>query len=251
MTTAAQEFDVVVAGGGMVGAGAALALALLDLKIAVVDRVAPPARQAPGYDDRSTALAVGSRRILESLGVWPALAPHAAPIRRVHVSEYRRFGTTVLAADDLALEALGWVVENPPLAAALDDALERAPTVTRFQPATITAVRAGDMVVDVEFDAEGVMQRCRAPLLVGADGAQSTVRTLLGIDATIRDYGQTAVVANLTPRDPHQGTAWERFTPEGPVALLPLDERRCALIWTMPRDRADARLALDDDAFCG
>ena len=240
---------MVVAGGGMVGAATALALALLDLRVAVVDRVAPPARQAPGYDDRSTALAAGSRRILDALGAWAPLAPHAAPIRTVHVSEHGRLGVTRLSADEIALEALGWVVENPRLGAALDDALDRAPHVTRIHPASITALRELDDSVEVDVDAGGAIQRCRARLLVGADGARSTVRDLLGVGASVRDYGQTAIVANLTPRDAHGDRAWERFTPDGPVALLPLSDRRCALVWTMPHERVDARMALADGAF--
>lgn len=249
MTTATQEFDVIVAGGGMVGASMALALAPLDLRIAVVDRVSPPVRQAPGYDDRSTALAAGSRRILEAIGVWDALAPQAVPIRDVHVSELGRLGTATLSARDVALDALGWVVENPRLAVALDDALAHCAAVERIQPATLTGVTEDGGGIEVDMDAGGVMRRCRARLLIGADGAGSTVRELLGIDATVRDYRQTAIVTNLTPRALSEGYAWERFTPDGPLALLPLSGGRCALVWTMPGARVDERMALSDDAF--
>ena len=244
-----QAFDVIVAGGGMVGASMALALAPLDLKIAVIDRLAPPQRQAPGYDDRSTALAAGSRRILEAVGVWDALAPDATPIREVHVSERGRLGTAVLSAREVALEALGWVIENPRLAVALDDALARCAGVTRLQPAVLTGITDGADAIEVELDADGVMRRYRARLLIGADGASSAVRELLGIDASVREYGQTAIVANLTPRTLRDGYAWERFTPDGPLAMLPLTGGRCALVWTMPAKLADARLALSDAAF--
>ncbi len=233
----------------MVGASMALALAPLGLKIAMVDRVPPPERHAPGYDDRSTALAAGSRRILEAIDVWDALAPHATPIRDVHVSELGRLGTTVLSARDVALDALGWVVENPRLATALDDALVRCAAVERFQPATITGVSQSDEGVEVDMDTDGVMRHCRSRLLIGADGATSSVRALLGIESKVRDYAQTAIVANLTPRDLRDGYAWERFTPEGPLAMLPLPGGRCALVWTMPRARSDERMALSDDAF--
>ncbi|MEX0899588.1 MAG: FAD-dependent monooxygenase [Gammaproteobacteria bacterium] len=249
MTAAAQEFDVIVVGGGMVGASMALALAPLDLRIAVVDRVPPPERRAPGYDDRSTALAAGSRRILEAIGVWNALALHATPIHDVHVSEHGRLGTAVLSARDVALDALGWVVENPRLAIALDDALVKCPAVERFQPATLAGIIDTGDAIEVDLDTDGVMRRCRTRLLIGADGATSTVRELLGIDASVRDYGQSAIVTNLTPLILREGYAWERFTPDGPLAMLPLTGGRCALVWTMPRARAEARLALSDDAF--
>lgn len=244
-----RDYDVIVAGGGMVGVSMALALAPLGLTIALVDRVPVATRKAPGYDDRSTALAEGSRRILASFGVWESLAPDAAPIRRVHVSEVGRFGVTKLDAADVALDALGWVVENPRLEAALDEAVAACDSVERLQPATLVGLADDGERVTVEVDRDGAMQTLTARLLVAADGARSGVRDLLGITASVREYGQTAIVANVSPRDDHGGTAWERFSPDGPLAVLPLSGGRCALVWTLPARDADAALTISDDAF--
>src|SRR5690606_18704905 len=131
--------------------------------------------------------------ILDALGVWDALAPDAAPIRRVHVSEAGRFGVTRLDAAEVALDALGWVVENPRLEAALDDALARCENVTRIQPATLVALADDGERVRVDVDADGAVRTRSARLLVAADGAKSAVRDLLGITASVREYGQTAV----------------------------------------------------------
>lgn len=249
MNPSVQRFDVLVAGGGLVGASLALALAPLGLRVGIVEARPPPAPAQPHYDDRAIALAAGSRRVLEAVGVWPLLAQHAEPIRRVHVSEAGRPGVALLDAAEMAMDALGWVVENPPLARAFDAALNGHGAIDRFQPATIVGCEAGADAVEVEIDAGGIVRRCSTRLLVGADGAGSTVREHAGIDVTRHEYRQTSIVTNVTAALPHRGTAWERFTPAGPLAFLPLQGRRCALVWTVPANDADAVLALDDRAF--
>lgn len=249
MSERAREFDVVVAGGGMAGAGVSLALAPLGMRIAIVEARPPQSILAPGYDDRCTALSAGSRRILDALGVWPALAPHAAAIRQVHVSECGRAGSARLDAGELALEALGWVIDNPRLTPAFDGALASCANISRLQPATVVGLRQAGDGVEVDLDLDGIVQTCRAGLLVGADGARSAVRVMAGIDSTTRDYGQTAVVANITPQLSHRGRAWERFTPQGPLAVLPLADHRCGIVWTVATTDADAVMALDDAAF--
>ncbi|MFN2300605.1 MAG: 2-octaprenyl-6-methoxyphenyl hydroxylase [Gammaproteobacteria bacterium] len=249
MSAPAQQFDVLVAGGGLVGASLVLALAPLGLRVGIIEARARPGPAKAHYDDRAIALADGSRRVLEAIGVWPLVAPHAEPIRRVHVSEAGRPGIAILDAEEMAMEALGWVIENPPLAHAFEAALAHEGTIERFQPATIIDLEAGAEHVEVEIDAGGVVQRCSTRLLVGADGAGSTVRDRAGIGVSRHEYGQTSVVTNVTTALPHEGVAWERFTPAGPLAFLPLQERRCALVWTVPAGDADTVLSLDDSAF--
>lgn len=249
MSASAQQFDVLVAGGGLVGASLVLALAPLGLRVGIVEARARPGPAKAHYDDRAIALADGSRRVLEAVGIWPLVAPHAEPIRRVHVSEAGRPGVAILDAEEMAMDALGWVVENPPLARAFDEALGNDGAIERFQPATIIGLEAGAERVEVEIDAGGVVQRCSTRLLVGADGADSIVRDRAGIGVARHEYGQTSVVTNVTTALPHEGVAWERFTPAGPLAFLPLQGRRCALVWTVPTTAAEAVLSLDDSAF--
>lgn len=244
--SAPQRFDVLIAGGGMVGAATALALRHLGLRVGVIESRPAAVATAAGYDDRATALSAGSQRMLSALGLWDGLEPHAAAIRTVHVSAEGKFGTTELKSTELAIDALGWVVENPVLQRAFDTAVAAASWVELVQPATVTDVTQSDDEVTVTL---GDGRELHARLLVGADGAQSTVRTLVDIAHDVHDYGQTALVANFTPTLTHAERAWERFTADGPFAMLPLPDDRCALVWTAAAARADALLALDDAAF--
>ena len=246
MTDASLTADVVIAGGGLVGASLALALGNSGLHVRIVDPASPTAAQQPGYDDRSTALAPASRRILESLGVWSAIAPEAAPIRTIHVSEQGGFGITRLHAAREGLDALGWVVPNRVLGSALQARL------TPLAPAVAT-VTAG--VSGVTTDLEGARvalddgRTVSTRLVVAADGTHSVLREQLGLSQRVDDYHQQALVANVTPARNPAGLAFERFTPDGPLALLPLTGGRCALVWTVPGERAETLAALPEAAF--
>lgn len=241
-------FDVLIAGGGLAGAGLALSLLPLGLRVGVVE-ARPRTEPTPvGDDDRGIALSESSRRILRTVGLWARLEAHATPIRVVHVSETGRAGSVRLDAAELGLEAVGWVVPAPALGAAFGDALAAA-DLESLQPARVVSVEQSADTVAVGIERDGVITETATRLLVAADGADSTVRTLAGFDAETHDYGQTAIVCNVDARQPHQGVAYERFTPDGPLAFLPLSGSRCAVVWTVKRDAADAILALDDDAF--
>ena len=240
----------------MVGASLAHALAGGGLRVAVVEPVPLTAAAQPSYDDRAIALAYGTRRILEGLGVWAAIAPHAEPIRRVHVSDRGHFGFTHLDARDEDAEALGYVVTARDLGAAL-----LAPLAERAD--LLCPARVADFVVeadrvrvsiepagcDTSVGGPSAARSITARLLVAADGGRSAIRERLGIAQRHHAYGHHAVVANVTPSLPHQGVAFERFTETGPLALLPMTQNRCGLVWTArDADLADV-LALDDCAF--
>ncbi|NHA15139.1 2-octaprenyl-6-methoxyphenyl hydroxylase [Thioalkalivibrio sp. XN279] len=248
--SARADFDIVIAGGGMVGASLALALAGLPLRTLVIEATPPADAAQPSYDDRATALAESSRRILEGIGCWAELAPAAAPIREVHVSERGAFGVTRLRAVEHGLASFGHVVENRALGQALWRRLKLQAGVSVRVPARVTGLAQDEGGVTVTVDAgDGGTTAVRARLLVAADGARSPTRTLAGIEHETRDYHQVAVIANLSPAEDHGGTAFERFTSSGPLAVLPLARGRVTIVWTLPPERAATVAALDDDAF--
>lgn len=246
-----EHYDIVIVGGGMVGASLALALSGLPLRVAVVEAWPPDSAAQPSYDDRATALAEGSRRIFATLGCWSALARDVAPIRRIHVSDRGRFGFARLDAGDYGVEALGYVVENRRLGAVLWSALEASPRVDLLAPVRVTAVEPAGDAARVELESDGEPRgELTAGLVVAADGARSRTRDMLGMSARVQDYGQHAVIANVTTDEGAAGDeAFERFTDSGPLALLPMTADRWSLVWTVEPARAEALVAAADDDF--
>jgi len=246
----AVDYDVLIAGGGLVGASLACALGGSPLRVAVIEPVAADSGdRQPSYDDRTTALSPSTQRIFAALGLWPELRGEATPIREVHVSERGGFGFVRMTAAEEGLEALGYVVTNRRLGQVLPVRAAAQPNVDMLCPASVATVSLQPQWVEVGIEADGQTRTLRGRLLVVADGAQSRTRALIGVEADVRSYRQVAVIANLTPERDHQGRAFERFTAQGPMALLPSSGGRCALIWTVPEERAEAILALPDDAF--
>lgn len=221
-TPGSSLLDVAIVGGGMVGASLAVALRGTGLKVALVEAHAPDSAAQPSFDERTTALGNASRRIFETLGVWQGLAPAAAPITRIHVSDAGHFGFARLDAGELGLQALGFVVPNRVIGRELWAALQAAPSVSLHLPARLEALQVEADGVRLSINEGGRRQELRARLVVAADGAQSLVRTAAGLSATVDDYGQVAIVASLRTDQPNDGTAHERFTSAGPMAVLPL-----------------------------
>ena len=244
-----QQYDVIIIGGGMVGASLALALSGQGMRIAMIESVRAAVRSEPGYDDRAIALAYGTRRIFDGLLLWDALATEATPIHRIHVSDRGHFGMARMDRDDEGLPAIGYVVPARVIGQVLDTALADRDDVEQICPATVTAVRSKTAGVEVDIDRDGTSATLGARLLVAADGADSSIREQFGIGHTERDYGQTAIVTNVTPQLPHENIAYERFTTSGPLALLPMSEQRCAVVLTVATEQADTFMALDDAAF--
>lgn len=248
--TTDHSCDVLIAGGGLIGASLAIALAPTGLRIVVVEPHLPDSAAQPSYDDRSTAVAEGSRRILAAIGAWARVGSAATAIRGIHVSDRGRFGVTRLDAADYGVPALGYVVENRALGAALWHAIGRAPNVRVEAPARAVDARCDEAAATVTIEArDGARRELTARLLVVADGARSALRERLGVDAEYRDYGQVAVIANVTPRRFHHHVAYERFTDGGPLAFLPLGGGRCAVVWTVWAEEAPEVLGHDDAAF--
>jgi 2-octaprenyl-6-methoxyphenol hydroxylase len=245
-----DSFDVAIVGGGMVGASLAAALTPLGLRVALVESVPLQSGSQPSFDERTTALSNGSRRILHSMGVWDAVAPEAAPIRRIHVSDQGRFGFARIDAAEEGVAALGFVLANRVLGAALWERLAGDPAITIFCPARVNEIAASPETVTLQVEADEQPPRTlRARLLVAADGANSGIRKALGIEATRWDYEQTAIITNVATRKFHDHVAYERFTSTGPLAVLPLADGRCTVVWTLAPEVAQATMQLDDATF--
>jgi 2-octaprenyl-6-methoxyphenol hydroxylase len=243
------NFDVVIVGGGMVGATLGVALAPLNLRVALIEAIPHNAAAQPSFDERTTALSNGSRRILETIGVWPALDALATPIAKIHVSDQGRFGFARIDAAEQGLAALGYVVANRALGSALWSRLALSKGLKVFCPAEVSQVTADDQAVKIEILEAGATTAIDAKLIVAADGAQSAVRSAFGVAAEARDYGQTAVITTVLPQRFHDNVAYERFTPSGPLALLPLDGGRCTLVLTLTKDAAQSAMAWSDQEF--
>lgn len=245
-----MNYDVIIAGGGMVGSSLALALAPLALRVAIVEPVPRTAAAQPSFDDRSTALSRSSQRMYEALRLWDAIAATATPVKHIHVSDRGRFGFSHIDADEQGVAALGYVVINRVLGSVLQRALDDVPGLDILCPASISSARFAPHRVTVGLQAaNGEQQELTTRLLVAADGARSSVRDMAGIGVRHRHYGQQAIVGNLLPERAMQHCAYERFTPHGPLALLPIADGRAGFVWTVAESDAARVLALDDAAF--
>lgn len=252
-TQAPPRQDVIIAGGGPVGATLALALADAGLRVALIERRAVAPASA-GDEQRPIAVAEGSRRILQTLDVWSSLADHGAPIRHIHVSDRGHFGSSRLHASEHGVDTLGHVTDATTLTLTLAKAVRARPGITVLSPAAVAFVEQGRSVVRCGLEAsgesaEGLAPEVSASLLVVADGGRSALRDMAGFAVRERDYGQCAITAVVTPRHAHRDTAFERFTEHGPLALLPLAGRRCGLVWSRPPALAEALMTLPEEAF--
>jgi len=241
-----DQVDILIVGGGPVGATLALALQESGLKVVVLE--ARPAGVV-SQDRRTLALSEGSRMLLQRLGVWHELSAHATPIKTIHISQRGRFGRSVLHAEDEGQAALGYVLPYAALANVLDRRLAEAVHVEVRYEARVNGLDASATCGLARYvQADGAAVEMPASLLVVADGGRS-LTDLPGMAREVRDYGQSAVVGRVVTELPHCHVAYERFTPEGPVALLPDGDKAFALVWTAAPAEAEALCALEDAVF--
>jgi len=240
------DYDLIIVGGGMVGASLAVALANCKLKIAIVEAFASDSNQQPSYDDRGIALAYGSQRIFESMGIWPQLVQHCTAISDIHVSDRGHFGATRLSAEDEHVPALGQVITARAMGSVLNTTLSHQHNLSVICPVRVKGLQQESGLVTVNLEDH---QTLTTKLVVAADGANSTIRQLLELGALEHDYQQTAITANISTERPHNGQAFERFTDTGPIALLPMSDNRCSLVWTVNTGEEIALLQETDQQF--
>ncbi|WNL47030.1 2-octaprenyl-6-methoxyphenyl hydroxylase [Dyella sp. BiH032] len=249
LPTSFPRGPVLVVGGGLVGASLAIALDAAGVDAVLVEAAAPRADAQPSYDERNLALARATVNGLEAIGVWRHALDQATPIRHIHVSRAGDFGSVRLDAAREGVDALGWTLPARELGHALLRRLDECRRLKRLAPARLEALEPLADGWRARVSTPDGMQEIDAALLVGADGTASYVRDRLGIEAETHDYRQTLFVCTITPERAHANRAYERFSDQGPIALLPLAERRCGLVLTVSAEEADTVAAMDDEAF--
>jgi len=240
-------FDIVIAGGGM--AGSTLAWALLQanpaLKLAIIEQQADNISPV-SFDSRSIALAAASTGLLKHWGLWAELEHKACAIAHIRVSDRGHFGKTHLSAAEYQQGALGYVLEVEHLGKLLSEKLAAKTQLSRFAPASISNITP---LQDKQLLTLADGQQLSSKLLLIAEGGLSQSRALAGFSVNERRYGQHAIIANLALAQPHQHTAFERFTEHGPIALLPLPQQRYSLVYTLDDAAVNQVMQLDDAAF--
>ncbi|MDN3516964.1 UbiH/UbiF/VisC/COQ6 family ubiquinone biosynthesis hydroxylase [Aquisalimonas lutea] len=244
---AEQRADVIIIGGGMVGLALAIGLADAGLEVTVVEAREPPAWQRDHVSNRVSAVTPASRRILERLGAWEAIAAgRVSPFEAIRAWDAAGHPGVTFDAADRGEPCLGYIIENPLIQDALRQAAGRRHRVSLYCPVGVEELDVGADSATVRLD-DG--RRLRGRLLVGADGASSLVRRHAGIGVAEHDYGQRGIVATVATEQHHGATARQRFLPAGPLALLPLADGRCSLVWSATAERARELEAMDEAAF--
>jgi len=239
--------DVVIIGGGLVGASLALALEPLELSIDVLESIPFNHDAQPSFDERTIALTFGSRRIFEAIGIWSDIAPDACPIHSIHVSDQGHFGSTRLDRSLINTDALGYVVPSRILGRALLNRLQESTTIRYHAPAVVASLQTDGDFVKLRVDNES--SDWKAQLAVLADGGRSLLGQQIGIRRLEKSYPEVVLVAMVATDQDHQHRAYERFTRHGPLALLPAGPQRFALAWTLPETTAEAYTELSNDDF--
>lgn len=244
-----KQYDVVIAGGAMAGATLALAIEHLSqgaLRVAVVEPFKAQSDQHPGFDSRSIALSYGTVNLLRHLALWSAIEPFSTPIEHIHVSDRSHAGMTDITKHDVGVEALGYVVELADVGRVYQELLTHSTAIDLYCPDSAKHITRTQENVTIELASGELLN---AKLLVAADGAVSQCCQQIGLELSEHDFDQVAVIANIVTQEPHQGRAFERFTENGPVALLPMSDNRMSLVWCLRPDEAQIVMELSESEF--
>ena len=240
--TSQCKSDVVVVGGGLVGGILALALAQQGVSVVVIEKRA----KLTGSSFKSIALSASSYHILVRLGVWDKVLPYSAPIKQIHVSERGCFGISRLDAEQFGQEVLGYVVTEVHLLTAIYQCIQEHKIIKVLFDSTVAKLKQEEEAVQLELSGAAA-DKVSAQVCVVADGVQSELRTQLEISVNKQDYEQIAVVGHVGLKNKAKFIAYERFTVEGPIALLPLGVKKYAFVWTQPTEKAKRLLSLSTE----
>jgi len=243
-----KQYDVVIVGGGLVGTALAAALAKSPLSILLLEQNTVAAVAANILDLRTTGLSRSSATIFQQIGLWEKIEPLVTAIEKLDISEQGGYGSARIDAREFEMSPVGYMAPNLDLIKILSEYVQGLENVSIQAPASLVALENTQGYLLQCSSGENELQ-VQASLVVGADGARSKLRSLLAIDSSHKDYAQTAIISNVRPEKLHNNCAYERFTQHGPLAILPIQDQHCALIWTHASEQAAAHMALDDDAF--
>jgi len=255
-----SHFDIVIVGGGMAGSSMALFLAQNGLNVAVVERNSYQKAQQASFDDRCIALSWSSKKIFQKMGMW-SLLENPQPdkdgnteevleaILDIHISDQGKMGSTRLSSQEENVSALGYVVESRAIGNVLTKQVAEQKNITLYCPAELKSMQFDDEQATLELFYRKKAKQLTASLVIAADGAKSFAHQFLAEQPQITPYGQTAVIANVETQFPHNNVAYERFTPTGPLAMLPLTRNRCSLVWTVNEQQVEEILGYSDKEF--
>ena len=257
------DFDLIIIGGGLVGASLACALENSSLRIAIIEAYpfkSDDSEFQPAFDARSVALSYTSKQVFEGMGLWPTINKLGiAEIKKIHISDRGHAGITRLNAEDENVDALGYVVETRVIGKALFHRLNKQKNVTLIAPAKLKNFDLNEEFASADIEITGsnnLVERkiLTAKLLVAADGDNSMVRRLSGVRIKQRNYEQSAIIANIATDKPHNNQAFERFTDSGPLALLPMaatenEKNRYSLVWTVNSSEQQEMMSWSDEVF--
>ncbi len=259
-----NNFDIVIAGGGLAGCLMALSLAKLTktngelLQIAIVEKHGETDKHSHQltFDERVLALSHGTASYFADLGVWQNLSANANPIETIHISDRGYYGKARVYAKDHQVDALGYVAPMKCIGLAIQESLaliqnSQSNNIHWFAPAQIEQLVWQKEQVTIQLSSNQLSSKVNlsAKLLLACDGAQSVCRKFANIHTTSKAYKQSAVIANVTMAQAHQNIAYERFTEFGPIALLPLNDNMCSLVWTVAPEQAEQLTGISDEEF--
>ncbi len=257
---AMKLYDIIIAGGGMAGVTAAMCLSELGFSIALIEAIEPELPDSTSFDQRAVALSASSVEIYKSLGVWSKLLPISCAIKQIQVSDQGQFGSTRLNAKDYYVESLGEVVPLDQAGPLLWNELVGNNNVDIFCPAVVKSVFSQDDACKVKIEikqsddlsnnkSKVLTQEIKGQLLIAADGTFSQIAQQLNFKVSRQPYSQHAVIANVTTEMANNNTAYERFTPSGPLALLPLSKHQMSLVWCQKPSQIESVMEWSEEVF--